>query len=102
MVDLPVYVEKALALEILSAFMEELQSESMNLCMKKQLDIILLAANDTRHRINRLRRQLKHLLQRISAIVPLMTRFVLLNTPPRLAIQCLDCYIINVPLIIVI
>jgi hypothetical protein len=55
-VDLPVYVEKAVALEVLSAFMEELRSESMNLRTRKWLDAILLAATDTGHRIDRLRR----------------------------------------------
>jgi hypothetical protein len=101
-VDLPVYVEKAMALEVLSAFMEELRSESVNLCTRKWLDAILLAAIDAGHRIDRLRRQLKHLLRRIGAILPLTVRFILSNTPPRSAIQGLDCYIINVLLIMVI
>jgi hypothetical protein len=55
-VDLPVYVEKAVALEVLSAFMEELRSKSVNLRMRKRLDAILLAAIDVGHRIDRLRR----------------------------------------------
>jgi hypothetical protein len=55
-VDLPVYVEKAVALEVLSTFMEELRSESVNLRMRKRLDVILLAAIDAGHRIDRLRR----------------------------------------------
>jgi hypothetical protein len=44
-----VYVEKAVALEVLSAFMEEMQSESVNLRTRKWLNAILLAAIDTRH-----------------------------------------------------
>jgi hypothetical protein len=52
MVDLPVYVEKAVALEVLSAFMEELRSESVNLRMRKCLDVILLAATNVGHRID--------------------------------------------------
>jgi hypothetical protein len=99
-VDLPVYVEKAVALEVLSAFMEELRYESMNLCTRKRLDTI--AAIDAGHRIDRLRRQLKHLLWRIGVVLPLAARFILSNTPPRSAIQGLDCCIVNVPLIMVI
>jgi hypothetical protein len=45
-VDLPVYVEKVVALEVLSAFMEELRSESVNLCTRERLDVILLAATE--------------------------------------------------------
>jgi hypothetical protein len=101
-VDLPLYVEKAVSLEVLSTFLEELRSKSVNLSMRKQLDAILLAATNAGHRIDRLRRQLKYLLQRTGAIVPLAVRFVLLNTPPRSAIQGLDCCIVNVPLIMVI
>ena len=48
------YVEKAVALEALSTFMEELQSKSVNHHMRKWLDVILLAANDARHKIDRL------------------------------------------------
>jgi hypothetical protein len=55
-VDLPIYIEKAMALEVLSAFMEELRFESVNLRTRKRLDAILLAAIDARHRIDRLRR----------------------------------------------
>jgi hypothetical protein len=101
-VDLLVYIEKAVALEVLSAFMEELRSESVNLRTRKRLDAILLAAIDAGHRIDRLRRQLKHLLRRIGAFLPLAARFVLSNTPPRSAIQGLHCCIVNVPLIMVI
>jgi hypothetical protein len=97
-----VYVEKAVALEVLSAFMEELRYESVNLRTRKRLDAILLAATDVGHSIDRLRRQLKHLLRRIGAVLPLVARFVLSNTPPRSVIQGLDCYIVNVPLIMVI
>jgi hypothetical protein len=97
-----VYVKKAVALEVLSAFMEELRSESVNLRTRKRLDAILLAATDAGHRIDRLRQQLKHLLQRIGTVLLLVARFVLLNTPPRSAIQGLDCCIVNVPLIMVI
>jgi hypothetical protein len=82
-VDLPMHVEKAVVLEALSVFIEELQSESVNLCTRKRLDTILLVANDARHRIDRLRRQFKHLLRRISAVMSLEARFVLSNTPPR-------------------
>jgi hypothetical protein len=96
------YVEKAVALEVLSAFMEELWSESVNLHTRKRLDAILLAAIDTGHRIDRLHWQLKHLLRRIGVVLPLVAKFVLLNTPPRSAIQGLDCCIVNVPLIMVI
>ena len=96
------YVEKAMALEVLSSFMEELQSKSVNLCMRKCLDAILLAANDARHKIDQLCRQLKHLLRRIGAVMSLVARFILSNTLPRLAIQGLNCCIINVPLIMVI
>ena len=49
------YIEKAVALEVLSAFMEELQYEIVNRRMKKWLDAIPLATNDARHRIDRLR-----------------------------------------------
>jgi hypothetical protein len=55
-VDLPVYVEKAVALEVLSTFLEELRSESVNLSTRKRLDVILLAATDVGHRIDRLHR----------------------------------------------
>ena len=48
------YVEKVVALEVLFAFMEELQSESVNCYTRKWLDTILLAANDARHRIDQL------------------------------------------------
>jgi hypothetical protein len=47
-----VYVEKAVVLEVLSTFMEELRSESVNLRMRKRLDVILLAATDAGHRID--------------------------------------------------
>jgi hypothetical protein len=96
------YVEKAMALEVLSAFMEELRSESVNLRTRKRLDPILLAATDAGYRIDRLRRQLKHLLRRISVVLPLAARFVLSNTPPRSAIQGLHYCIVNVPLIMII
>jgi hypothetical protein len=76
-VDLPMHVEKAVVLEALSVFIEELQSESVNLCTRKRLDTILLVANDARHRIDRLRRQFKHLLRRIGVVVLLMAGFVL-------------------------
>jgi hypothetical protein len=99
MVDLPVYVEKAVALEVLSAFMEELRSESVNLCTRKRLDAILLAATNVEHRIDQLRRQLKHLLQRIGVVLPLTARFVLSNNPPRSANQGQDYCIVNVLLI---
>ena len=46
------YVEKAMALEVLSAFMEELRSESVNLCTKKWIHAILLAATNTGYRID--------------------------------------------------
>ena len=49
------YIEKAVALEVLFAFMKELQYESVNLHMKNQLDAILFAATNTGHRIGRLR-----------------------------------------------
>jgi hypothetical protein len=101
-VDLLVYVEKAVALEVLSAFMEELRSESVNLRTRKRLDASLLAAIDAGHKIDQLRRQLKHLLWRIGVVLPLAARFVLSNTPPRSVIQGLHCCIINVPLILVI
>jgi hypothetical protein len=97
-----VYVEKAVAFEVLSTFMEELQSKSVNLRTRKRLDAILLAATDAGHRIDRLCRQLKHLLWRIDAILPLAAKFVLSNTPPRSAIQGLHCCIVNVLLIMVI
>ena len=100
--DLCIYVEKVVAPKVLSSFMEELQSESVKLYTRKQLDVILLIATDTRHRIDRLCRQLKHLLQRIGAILPLAAIFVLSNTPPRSMIQGLYCYIINMPLTMVI
>ena len=100
--DLPVYVEKAMALEVLFAFMEELHSESVNLCTRKWLDAILLAANDARHRIDRLRQQLKYLFRGLATGLPLAARFVLSNTPSKLAIQGLNCYIVNVLLIMVI
>jgi hypothetical protein len=45
------YVEKAVALEVLSSFMEELRSESVNLRTRKRLDAILLVATDVGHRI---------------------------------------------------
>jgi hypothetical protein len=43
------YVEKAVALEVLSAFMEEMRSESVNLRTRKWMNAILLAAIDARH-----------------------------------------------------
>ena len=42
-------------LEVLFAFLEQLQSKSVNLSTRKQLDVILLVATDVGHRINRLR-----------------------------------------------
>jgi hypothetical protein len=66
-----VYVEKAVALEALSAFLEELQSESVNLSTRKWPDAILLAATNAGHKIDQLRRQLKHLLRRTGVVVPL-------------------------------
>ena len=48
------YVENAVVLEVVFAFMEELRFDSVNLRMKKRLDAILLATKDTRHRINQL------------------------------------------------
>jgi hypothetical protein len=87
-----VYVEKAVALEVLSDFMEELRSKSVNLCTRKWLDAILLAATNAGHKIDR----------RIGVVLPLTARFVLSNTPSRSAIQSMDCCIINVPLIMVI
>jgi hypothetical protein len=101
-VDLLVYVEKAVALEVLSAFMEELRFESVNLRRRERLDAILLAATDVGHRIDRLRRQLKHLLRRIGVVLPLAARFVLSNTPLRSAIEGLDYCNVNVLLIMVI
>jgi hypothetical protein len=101
-VDLPVYMEKAVALEVLSAFMEELRSESVNLRTRKRLDAILLVAIDAGHRIDQLCQQLKHLLRSIGAVLPLAARFVLSNTPPRSAIQGLHYCIVNVPLTMVI
>jgi hypothetical protein len=74
-VDLPVYIEKAVALEVLSAFMEELRSESVNLRTRKRLDAILLVATDAGHRIDRLRQQLKHLLRRIGAVGDCILRY---------------------------
>ena len=102
MVDLPVYIKKVMALEVLSTFMEELRSESVNLCTRKWLDAILLATNDVRHRIDQLHQQLKHLLRKIGVVLPLAARFVLSNTPLKLAIQDLNCCIVNVSLIMVI
>ena len=46
------FVEKVVALEVLSAFMEELQFEIVNRCMRKGLDAILLAANDARYKVD--------------------------------------------------
>ena len=40
------YVEKVVVLEVLSTFMEELQSESVNCRTRKWLDAILLITND--------------------------------------------------------
>jgi hypothetical protein len=97
-----VYMEKAVALEVLSAFMEELRSESVNLRTRKRLDAILLVAIDAGHRIDQLCQQLKHLLRSIGAVLPLAARFVLSNTPPRSAIQGLHYCIVNVPLTMVI
>ena len=50
------YVKKAVALEVLTAIIVELQSQSINCRMRKRLDAILLTTNDARHRIDRLRR----------------------------------------------
>ena len=102
MVDLHMYVEKAVALEVLSAFMEELQFESVNRRTRKRLDAILLATNDARHRIKRLCQQLKHPLQRIGTVLLLAARFVLSNIPLRSMIQGLNYCFVNVPLIMVI
>jgi hypothetical protein len=51
-VDLPVYVEKAVVLEVLSTFLEELRSKSVNLSKRKRLDAILLAETDVGYRID--------------------------------------------------
>jgi hypothetical protein len=51
-VDLPLNIKKAVALEVLTTFLEELQFESMNLCTRKWLNTILLTANDARHRVD--------------------------------------------------
>ena len=54
-VDLPVNVKKAVTLEILTTFVEELRSQSMNLCMRKWLNAILLTTIDSQHRVYGLR-----------------------------------------------
>jgi hypothetical protein len=74
----------------------------MNFRTRKRLDAILLTATNVGHKIDRLRRQLKHLLWRIGVVVRLAARFILSNTLPRSAIQGLDYCIIDVPLIMVI
>jgi hypothetical protein len=69
-VDLPVNVKKAVALEILTAFLEELRSQSVNLRTKKRLNTILPAAIYDRHRVYGLRRQLENLFWRKGALLP--------------------------------
>jgi hypothetical protein len=51
-VDLPVNVEKAVALEVLTTFLEELRFESMNLCMRERLHAFLFAAIDAKHKVD--------------------------------------------------
>jgi hypothetical protein len=89
-------------LEVLSTFLKELRPKSLNLRMRERLHVVLLAANDAAHRIDGLRRQLEHLLQRIGIVLPLTLRIILSNTPPRLAILGLDYRIVNVSLLMVI
>ena len=100
--DLLMYVKKAVALEVLSTFLEELRYESVNLSTEKRLDAILLTTTDVGYRIDQLHQQLKYLLWKTGAVVPLAVQFVLSNTPPRSVIQGLDCCIVNVLLIMVI
>jgi hypothetical protein len=69
-VDLPVNVKKAVALEILTSLLEELRSQSVNLRMRKRLNTILPAAIDGRHRVYGLSRQLENLLRRKGALLP--------------------------------
>jgi hypothetical protein len=101
-VDLPVNVKKAVTLEILTTLVEELRSQSVNLCTRKWLNTIPLAAIDGRHRVYGLHRQFQNLLRRKGALLPLPLRIILPDTLPWLAIQGLDCRFINVSLVMVI
>jgi hypothetical protein len=47
-----VNVKKAVVLDILSTFLEELQSENVNLCTKEWLPTILLATIKARYRVD--------------------------------------------------
>jgi hypothetical protein len=101
-VDLPVNVKKVVTLEILTTLVEELRSQSVNLCTRKRLNTILLAAIDGWHRVYGLRRQFLNLLRRKGALLPLPLQIILPDIPPWLAIQGLDCRFINVLLVMVI
>jgi hypothetical protein len=46
-VDLPMNVKKAVTLELLTTLVEELRSQSMNLCTRKRLNAIPPAAIDS-------------------------------------------------------
>jgi hypothetical protein len=51
-VDLPVNVEKAVILEILSTFLVKLRYENQNLHTREQLNTILLATSDAGHKVD--------------------------------------------------
>jgi hypothetical protein len=88
-------------LEVLSTFLKELRPKSLNLRRREWLHVILLAANDAGHEVDGLYRQFEHLLGRIGTVLPLALQIILSNTLLRLAIQGLDCRIVNVSLLMV-
>ena len=81
-VDLPVNVKKAVILDILTTFMEELRSLSVNLRTRKRLNAIPFTTTDSRHRVYGLHRQFQDLLQRKGALLPLLLQIILLDIPP--------------------
>ena len=69
--------------------------------MRERLHTVLLVANNARHGVDGLHRQLEHLLRRIGSVLPLTLRIILSNIS-RLASQGLDYRIVNVLLLMVI
>jgi hypothetical protein len=101
-VNLPVNVEYAVGLEVLSTLLKELRPECVNFSTRERLHAVLHVANDGGYGVDGLYRQLEHLLWGIGTLFPLALRIILSNIPSRLASQGMDCRIVNVSLVMVI
>ena len=96
MVDLLVNIKEEVVLEVLITYLKWLCFNSVNLCMRVQLNIVLPTILAIGYWVHRLFRELEHFLRRTGALLPLVQGFVLTNILLILAIKRLDCYIINV------